>query len=91
MKLKDIAERIDEYLKKFELDPTLAKKKLPEMSHAITRFYNPSAHRVGRYVGVKYLSFQAQFNLNREEAERYLAWLDDGNKGKHFEMDRDGQ
>jgi hypothetical protein len=80
MKLEEIADRINEHLKRFEADSVI---NAPNPNSKSCPFYQAAAIRNGRYVAVKYVSYQHTSNLTRDEAEKYLAWLDAGNVGKH--------
>jgi hypothetical protein len=84
MKLGEIAERIDAHLKRFERDKEVnAPVKHNAMS--LRPFFNASAFAAGRYVCVKYISYQATQSLSKSDAGKYLAWLDAGNVGRHYE------
>lgn len=81
MKLKEIAERIDKHLKKFESDKEINKA---HDGRNIKPFYFANADTAGRYVKVTYVSFQGGSNLTKSDAEEYLRWLDAGGVGKHY-------
>jgi hypothetical protein len=74
-----LAMAINGYLEEFEAMGKLRGKAAP------VKFYNASARGSGVYVYVTYISYQGSHTLNQVEAERYLAWLDAGNIGRHFE------
>jgi hypothetical protein len=78
MRLKEIAEKINAYLHKFEKDPKMSGP--PGRS----RFWGSMAYQAGRYVMIVYVSYQGASSLTREEAEKYLEFLDGGGKGKHY-------
>jgi DNA-binding response OmpR family regulator len=87
VKLDELAARINAHLKRFEADKQI---NAPRASHANTPpFFNAGAFRAGRYVGVRYISYQYLSHLTRDEAARYLAKLDAGFVGRHFEALRD--
>lgn len=72
MKLADIADALNAHLQAMEAAcPTL-------------NFYHVQAVVQGRYVGVCYRSYWPYSFLSKVEAERYLAWLDSGNRGTHY-------
>ena len=48
--------------------------------------YKAYAWRAGNRVKVRYKSFWNPSSLTRVEAEAYLAWLDAGNNGTHFDL-----
>jgi hypothetical protein len=83
--LTEIAARIRAHLKRFEADPAINKLD----PHYRTRtYYCVNAYRGGRYVSVSYVNYQGATALERERAERYLAWLDAGNVGTHWECEK---
>lgn len=86
--LKDIAARIDAHLKRFERDPVINKNTKPDGS-GLSDYYQAHAYVGGRWVRVRYISFQGTSSLSRDQAERYLAKLDAGFVGRHFEALRD--
>lgn len=81
-KLKEIAARIAAHLKRLEADP---KANAVHPKTNMPPFYHAHAYQGGRYVRVSYISFQYTYSLTREEAEAYLAWLDESpdHVGKH--------
>ena len=67
MKLKEIASKIDKYLKLFEAenqDKTFA-----------TMYYNAFAVDAGRFIQIIYVSYQGHSSLTKQEALEYLNWL----------------
>lgn len=78
LKLSEIAERISSYLREFAADPSISPK-------GSSTYWNPGAWVGGSRVAVMYVSFQSKSTLTRAEALTYLAWLDDGNVGPHYE------
>lgn len=81
-KLKDIAAKIDAHLKRMEADPAINR---PEVVGRRSPFYRSAACVRGTYVKVTYFDHIESEMLDRGEALRYLAWLDAGNNGKHFD------
>jgi hypothetical protein len=81
--LTEIASRIDAHLKRIEADPNLNPWHHGEGS--TKSYYNAYAVSAGPYVMVTYVTYQGRRGLKRAEAEAYLAWLDEGHVGKHFE------
>ena len=79
MKLKEIAERISVHLKRIEADPKLN----PWRNGSTRPFYHACAWPAGRYVRVKYISYQGFSTLPKVDAELYLEWLDAGNNGRY--------
>lgn len=84
--LTEIAERITEHLRRFEADPkvNVAKRGDPRP------FVGAHAVKSGKAVRVTY-SGGGGPPLPREEAERYLAWLDEGGVGKHWQRPTAGR
>lgn len=87
-KLREIAARISAHLKRFEADKTINAVD-PSRKMAIPPYHQAGAVASGRWVYVRYVSFQGNANLSRSDAERYLAWLDAGNVGTHYACWRD--
>jgi hypothetical protein len=86
MKLTEIAEKINAHLKRFEADPEINIDKEPP--RGLRRFFHAHAYRAGSRVGVVYISYQGASNLTRDEALKYLAMLDGGYVGRHYEAFR---
>lgn len=84
----ELAERIHAHLRLMEADPVLNAPR-PAGFLRLSPFYQAQAVAVGGRVHVQYVSYQGDSPLRLAEAERYLAWLDAGNKGKHFEVPPD--
>lgn len=75
---EQLAYAINGYLEEFEA--------IPKMNDKHDRFYNAGAISRGNgRVQITYVSYQGESLLTIEEAEQYLAWLDKGNIGRHFE------
>lgn len=83
VKLKEIADRIDAHLKRFEKDPAI-NKLIATRKMKLRTYWLPSAVVAGNRVFVRYVSYQGQTSLTKAEAERYLIWLDEGNTGPHW-------
>lgn len=82
MKLKEIATEINGYLKKFEADPAINRRKTGNVN--IPPYFRACSWHSGRYVGVRYVSFQGTTYLSRQSAEQFLAWLRQGGIGTHY-------
>lgn len=80
--LTEIAARIDTHLKRFEADPKINKR---DPKYGGRTYYYAGASRAGRFVRVWYITYQGGDDLKRTDAERYLAMLDGGFVGRHFE------
>ena len=85
-KLKDIAARIAAHLRRFEMDPKI--NKALDATH-LRPFYNANAYLAGSRVAIVYVSFQIRSTLTMAEALHFLAWLDAGNVGRHWEADKE--
>ena len=85
LKLGEIADRIHAHLKRFENDPVI------NAPVALRKpYYAAGADQRGAYVRVRYVSYGGGgTNLTKAEARRYLIWLDAGNVGTHWAMERD--
>jgi len=91
-----IAERIDAHLNRFEADSKINKgqrydremQRWVEDPKGTGDYYCSSAYVSGRYISVVYITYQGSSQLTRERAEKYLAWLDAGNVGRHFEAEQ---
>lgn len=90
MKLAEIAERINAHLKRFEKDP---KTNPLDPKYKTRPFYvaSASAPKGARTVAVLYVCYQGASKLDREDALAYLAWLDAGNVGRHYEQQREAK
>ncbi len=84
MTLTELAERINKHLKRIERDPEL--NPIRKNAGNTRAFYYAAAYRGGQFCRVSYVSYQGALSLHREEAEKYLAWLDAGNNGTHYEV-----
>jgi hypothetical protein len=84
VKLADIASKIRAHLKRFEADPKINTKR-----RGLSRYYGAGAHASGARVGMRYIAFQGVTYVSKADALRYLAWLDAGNVGRHFEALRE--
>jgi len=82
LKLNEIAERIGAHLKRLNVDPEYNKR---DPKYGTTPLYYPGCASSGSRVFVTYVSYQGHSSLTRDQATRYLAWLDAGNKGRHFQ------
>lgn len=88
LKLTEIAQRIDAHLERFEADPKINEF---DEKYRVHRYYHAGARRSGRYVSVCYISYQGTSQLARDEALNYLAWLDAGNVGTHYQADKEAR
>lgn len=90
MKLAEIAERIHAHLKRFEADPKLNPWRNGKVG-STKPYYCVNAFAAGSRVMVVYITYQSTTGLTKAEAEAYLAWLDAGNVGRHYEQQREAK
>jgi len=81
--LKDLAERIKRYLNRFEADPKINAPR-PEASNTKPYYCASAIFNGGSRIKVIYVHYQGVQTLTREQAIKYLAWLDAGNVGPHY-------
>lgn len=81
LKLTDLAKRIGEHLRRFESDPVLSRR----ADGKSARFWGAACWVSGRYIGITYISYQGSSHLSKVDALAYLAKLDAGYVGRHFE------
>ena len=79
---KEIAARILVHLTKFEADPII-NKETKRGGMLLKPYCNVNAYGNPKGISICYLSFQGVNQLNKEDAEKYLAWLDKGKVGTH--------
>lgn len=85
--LTEIAKRITWHLCCFEADHDIN-----ESGPYGRRYYMPRARRSGARIRIAYKSFQQPGSpLTRDEATAYLAWLETGNVGTHFNFQNDAK
>jgi len=86
VKLKEIAERINAHIKRFEADPII---NAGDRKYKSRPYYHAHVHERGNRVFVQYVSYQGPTSLSKERALAYLQWLDNGNVGRHFEAEKE--
>lgn len=91
MKLKELAARISAHLRRFEADRKKINAPHDGREGGLRPYYHAEASVAGSYVSVIYISYQHGSHLTKAQAERYLAWLDAGNVGRHFEAFREAR
>lgn len=84
MTCNEIAVEINGYLQRFEASKR-ANKPRHNGQMTTTPFYKARAWATTR-VKIQYVSYQGEFALTKAKALQYLAWLRNGNIGKHFQM-----
>ena len=81
MKCKEISERIAVHLKRMERDHNINKGGHYD-GHWL--YYADSIATTKVYV--RYISFHGWTLLDKDDAEKYLMWLDAGNNGAHYKV-----
>lgn len=82
LKMKEVAERINAHLKRFESDPEINKRGI----HGLSPYYGACAfYYRGARLGVRYVSYQGGTSLTKADAVKYLEMLDGGYVGRHYE------
>lgn len=87
MTLTEIAACINKHLKRLErITPpqVFSGKDGQEQKNAL--FFHAGACRAGSRVSIVYVCYQGHNSLTKEEALKYLAYLEAGNTGRHWEM-----
>lgn len=84
VKLSEIAQRIDAHLKRFERDKVINQA---NVKYHTTPYHQACAWAAGGWVGVRYVAYQGNVSLTRQQAVQYLEWLDAGNVGKHWNVE----
>ncbi len=94
-----LAKKIDVHLQRFEKDKKINWNRRWDKAaggwvpdpRGVSPYYG--AHAVGNRhrVWVVYITYQSGSFISIEDAERYLAWLDDGNEGRHYEALREAR
>lgn len=84
---KQLGELIRAHLVAFEVDPIINEPKARPGSGGMKLPFLFEAGSFGerKYVYVQYKLNHGYSKLTRDEAERYLRWLDAGNVGRHHE------
>ncbi len=97
MKLQEIADDILAHLHRLEADESWNKsRRYDSKTHqwieetdsrrGEKQVWHPSAYVGGRFVYVRYVSYQNNNVLTKSQAIKYLEWLEAGNKGKHYKV-----
>lgn len=87
-RLDDIAARINAHLKRWEDDPVI--NAIPD-GRTTRPFFHAWAQRNGRYVAISYVSYQLTTHMSKAEAIKYLEWIEAGNVGTHYQMEREAR
>jgi len=83
LKLSEVAAQILRHLKRLEADKEWNAPTAERGGHH--KFWCVNCYQAGARVMVTYVSFQGAISLRKDEATRYLAALDGGLKGRHWE------
>ena len=85
MRLKEIAERINAHLKRFEADKEINKRD-NRRGMNLQRFWDAGCWWIpgSTRINVIYVSYQGSTTISKGEALTYLEWLDAGNVGQHY-------
>lgn len=86
IKLAEISDRINLHLQRLEEDPVI---NIRQNATGLLPYYKAHSVAVGRYVRIRYVSYQAASNLSKQDALRYLEALDAGSTEKHYMLFRD--
>lgn len=85
---REVAEKINEYLHRFEHNPEINFRRRYDPSGTGAYFCAQATHTGNGRVLVRYVDYQGSTTMSLAEAEAYLAWLDAGNVGTHYEQQR---
>jgi len=83
--LTQISVRLDAHLRRIEEDPVPNPWNDGKVN-GTKPFYNAGASVGGARVSICYVSYQGRTRLKKVDALKYLAWLDAGNVGKHWNI-----
>lgn len=93
---RQLGRKIDAHLKRFEQSPSINMgRRLDESKKWVSDpkghrpYYGAGARGDRHRVWVSYVTYQGGSHLSIEDAEKYLAWLDAGNVGRHFQALRE--
>lgn len=85
IKLAELAKRIGVHLQKFA---ELERHKPATAGAQLGKYYNPTCWAAGSRLGIRYVSYQTNSYLSKADAIAYLDWLDAGNCGKHYRVEK---
>ena len=79
----ELAKQIGQFLRQFEADPQINCYK--DVARKGSRsYFCAGAWASGKWVYVRYVSYQGDNHLTKSQAEQYLRWLQAGNVGYHW-------
>ncbi len=79
--MKELGQRINAHLLRLEADKKWNVRKDGKGS----RLWNCGACASGKWIYITYVSYQGTRHVSRDDAEKYLAWLDAGHGGSHWQ------
>lgn len=87
MKLAEIAKKIGDHVRRLAADPeaNAFDYERDGKKSRVALIWSPACWAGGRYVYIKYVAYQTQSRLTKDEALRYLAYLDGGGKRRHYQ------
>lgn len=80
MKLREIASRIGAHLERFEADPDICFG-----ASMAAKYVRPDVYATRTCLQIRYVSVREYRQLTKADAIDYLAWLDAGNVGTHWD------
>lgn len=80
---KEIGERINAHLQRFEADPKINVDRSSGM-RGLHPYWHAGAAGRRAHVYITYVRYQGTRALKKADALKYLAWLDAGNVGRHY-------
>lgn len=95
----ELAQKINAHLKRIEKSPKLnpgkrydkERNKWVRDPNGLRDYYGAGARGDRHRVWIIYITYQGGRYLSIEEAEKYLAWLNAGNVGRHYESLGEGK
>lgn len=84
LKLAEIATRIQVHLVRFETDPKINHYDDNRSIRGLRPYYHANSFSSGNRIGVVYIIYQGTTYLTKAQAAAYLAALDAGFVGRHF-------
>lgn len=76
MGLKELALHLTHHLQKMESQDDTG------------TFWYAVAEVVGQYISIRYIAYRTAVRYASNEAREYLRWLEEGNRGTHWQMER---
>lgn len=83
--MRELADRIHAHLKRFENDPKINKYTDSKYGNLRPYYGASCVYTRGAKMWVTYISYQNSTPLSKDQAERYVAKLDNGFVGRHFD------